>query len=117
MTIVAGMSGASFTISLIADTLAEADEMFGLELTVDAAPYFAVPCSPGDMTTVVIEDDGTYVLLAIDAQIIPHCRTGWGSSVLYRVTEEAVAVHFIYFTWLPSWKSRDLLHACHLVPV
>ena len=52
------MPGASFTISLIADTLAEADEMFGLELTVDAAPNIAIPCSPGDTTTVVIEDDG-----------------------------------------------------------
>ena len=57
-TIQAGMPGASFTISLIADTLAEADEMFGLELTVDAAPNIAIPCSPGDTTTVVIEDDG-----------------------------------------------------------
>ena len=56
VTIPAGETEAMFEISVIADSLAEADEMFTLELTVLEEPYFAVPC--GDTATVVIENDG-----------------------------------------------------------
>lgn len=58
VTILAGQTEATFEIPLVVNELAEADEMFSLELTVLAEPYFAVPCSPGDTTTVVIENDG-----------------------------------------------------------
>ena len=58
MTILAGESDTTFQISVIADDLAEADEMFELELTVLEEPYFAVPCATESTATVVIEDDG-----------------------------------------------------------
>ena len=58
MTIPTGETGATFQISVIADNLAEADEMFELELTVLEEPYFAVPCATESSATVVIEDDG-----------------------------------------------------------
>ena len=56
MTIPAGETEAMFQISVIADPLGEADEVFTLELTVLEESYFAVPC--GDTATVVIENDG-----------------------------------------------------------
>ena len=56
VTIPAGETEAMFQISVVADTLAEADEMFTLELTVLEESNFAVPC--GDTATVVIENDG-----------------------------------------------------------
>ena len=56
--ILAGQTEATFEIPLVVNDLVEADEVFGLELTVLAEPYFAVPCSPGYTTTVVIENDG-----------------------------------------------------------
>ncbi len=68
MTIPAGDNGTSFPISVIVDDLAEADEMFELELTVLEEPYFAVPCATESTATVVIVDDGvcglhrTYIL-------------------------------------------------------
>ena len=58
MTIPAGVNGTKFQISVIADDLAEADEMFELELTVLEEPYFVVPCAIESSATVVIEDDG-----------------------------------------------------------
>lgn len=58
VTILAGQTEATFRIPVLPDDLAEADEMFRLELTVLEEPYFAVPCSPGNTITVVIENDG-----------------------------------------------------------
>ena len=58
VTILAGENETTFEISVIVDDLAEADEMFELELTVLEEPYFAVPCATESTATVVIEDDG-----------------------------------------------------------
>ena len=58
MTILAGENETTFEISVIADDLAEADEMFELELTVLEEPYFAVSCATESTATVVIMDDG-----------------------------------------------------------
>ena len=58
VTIPAGDNGTSFPISVIVDDLAEADEIFELELTVLEEPYFAVPCATERTATVVIVDDG-----------------------------------------------------------
>ena len=58
VTIPAGEIGATFQSSVIVDDLAEADEMFELELTVLEEPYFAVLCATESSAAVVIEDDG-----------------------------------------------------------